>query len=71
MTMCSLSVRAGGEHIQCQCLHVIQDMKKACTGAECISSIIIRFDSNGKDHLETPIHEINEWIRTVKTKIEF
>ena len=50
--------------------HVIQDMKKACTGAECISSIEIRFDSNGKDHLETPIHEINGWIRNVKVKIE-
>lgn len=46
--------------------HVIQDMKKACTGAEIACPMQVRFDSNGGDHLETPESEIDVWAQNVK-----
>lgn len=50
--------------------HVIEDMKKNCKGADVICSKEIQFDSQGKDHLETPEAEIVKWIEDVKQHIK-
>ena len=46
--------------------HVIQDMKKACTGAAVACEMQVQFDSNGGDHLETPENRIEAWAQDVK-----
>ena len=46
--------------------HVIQDMKKACTGAAVACEMKVQFDSNGGDHLETPESRIEAWAQDVK-----
>lgn len=46
--------------------HVINDMKKACTGATISNEKEILFDSDGCDHMETSISELEEWIKEVK-----
>ena len=46
--------------------HVIQDMKKACTGAAVACEMKVQFDSNGSDHLETPESRIEAWTQDVK-----
>ncbi len=45
--------------------HVIDDMKKACAGAEAVLPMEIQFDSDGGDRLETPQSEIDGWISSV------
>ena len=47
--------------------HVIQDMKKACTGAAVACEMQVQFDSNGGDHLETSENRIEAWAQDVKT----
>jgi hypothetical protein len=42
--------------------HTLTDMKALCNGAEIISEKAIQFDSTGRDHLETPLNEIESWI---------
>ena len=46
--------------------HVIKDMKNACPGAKTACEMLVRFDSNGGDHLETPESEIQTWAQSVK-----
>lgn len=46
--------------------HVIKDMKARCKGADFMHEMQIRFDSRGKDHLETPMREIKEWIGEIR-----
>lgn len=46
--------------------HVIQDMKKACTGAAVACEMQVQFDSSGGDHLETPESRIEAWAQDVK-----
>ena len=46
--------------------HVIQDMKKACTGAAVACEMQVQFDSNGGDHLETSESRIEAWAQDVK-----
>ncbi len=46
--------------------HVIQDMKKACEGANFACEMEIKFDSNGGDCLESSEVEIREWMEAVK-----
>lgn len=48
---------------------VIKDMKTNCKGAEFAHEMQIRFDSMGKDHLETPEREIEEWVEKVKQEL--
>lgn len=50
--------------------HVIQDMKEKCKGAEFMHEMQIQFDSMGKDHLETPEHEIDKWIERIKEDLK-
>lgn len=49
--------------------HVIKDMKANCKGADFAHEMQIRFDSMGKDHLETPESEIEEWVEKVKQEL--
>ena len=46
--------------------HVIKDMKSACPGAKIACEMQVKFDSNGGDHLETPIDKIDAWAQSVK-----
>ena len=46
--------------------HVIEDMQKACAGATSACEMEIQFDSQGGDHLETPVSEIEAWCERVK-----
>ena len=46
--------------------HVIKDMKKACHGAEFACEMQVKFDSGGKDHLETPESKIEAWAQSVR-----
>ena len=46
--------------------HVIKDMKNACTGADVVCDMQVKFDSNGGDRLETPEAEIEAWAQSVK-----
>ena len=46
--------------------HVIRDMKAACTGANTVCEMQVRFDSNGGSHLETPESEIESWAQRVR-----
>ena len=50
--------------------HVIKDIKAACKGAKTACEMQVRFDSEGGSHLETPVEQINEWIRNVKSLLE-
>lgn len=45
--------------------HTIADMKTACRGADFAYEKEIQFDSNGGDHLETPMQEIQAWINAI------
>lgn len=47
--------------------HVIKDMKNACTGANAVFEMQVKFDSEGGDRLETPESEIEAWAQRVKT----
>ena len=49
--------------------HVIKDMKAKCKGASFMHEMQIQFDSQGKDHLETPESVIAEWIAHVKEEL--
>ena len=49
--------------------HVIKDMKEKCKGANFMHEMQIRFDSMGKDHLETPESVIDQWIEQIKDSI--
>lgn len=49
--------------------HVIKDMKEKCKGANFMHEMQIRFDSMGKDHLETPESVIDQWIKQIKDSI--
>lgn len=49
--------------------HVIKDMKEKCKGANFMHEMQIRFDSMGKDHLETPESAIDQWIEQIKDSI--
>lgn len=49
--------------------HVIKDVKANCKGADFAHEMQIRFDSMGKDHLETPESEIEEWVEKVKQEL--
>ena len=49
--------------------HVIKDMKAKCKGASFMHEMQIQFDSQGKDHLETPESVIAEWIVHVKEEL--
>ena len=40
-------------------------MKTACRGAAFAHEKEIQFDSNGGDHLETPMQEIKAWIAVI------
>ena len=46
--------------------HVIKDMKNACTGADVVCDMQVKFDSNGGDRLETPEAEIEAWAQSVR-----
>ena len=46
--------------------HVIKDMKNACTGADVVYDMQVKFDSNGGDRLETPEAEIEAWAQSVR-----
>ena len=46
--------------------HVFRDMKAACTGANTVCEMQVRFDSNGGSHLETPESEIESWAQRVR-----
>lgn len=46
--------------------HVIKDMEIMCKKAMVVCPKEIRFDSQGKDHLETDPSEIDMWIESVK-----
>ncbi len=46
--------------------HVIRDIKKICKGADSQCEMEVRFDSLGKDHLETPIADIQNWTEKVR-----
>ena len=46
--------------------HVIKDMKAACSGADVVCDMQVKFDSNGGDHLETPESKIEAWAQRVK-----
>ena len=46
--------------------HVIKDMKNACTGADVVCDMQVKFDSTGGDKLETPEAEIEAWAQSVK-----
>lgn len=46
--------------------HVIQDMKNACAGAECLCSMEVQFDSAGGSTLKTPQRDIDAWINEVQ-----
>ena len=46
--------------------HVIKDMKNACTGADVVGDMQVKFDSTGGDKLETPEAEIEAWAQSVK-----
>ena len=50
--------------------HVIKDMKEKCKGANFMHEMQIKFDSMGKDHLETPESVIDQWIEQIKESIE-
>jgi flavodoxin len=45
--------------------HTLKDMKALCNGAEIIAETAVQFDSTGGDHLETPIAEIENWIKKI------
>ena len=45
--------------------HVIADMKADCLDAKFACEMQVRFDSNGRDHMETPETEIEQWARSV------
>lgn len=45
---------------------VIKDMEAKCKGATFVHEMQIRFDSMGKDHLETSEDVIEEWIEQIK-----
>ena len=47
--------------------HTIADMKTACRGAAFAHEKEIQFDSNGGDHLETPMQEIKAWLPVITT----
>ncbi len=49
--------------------HVIKDMKAKCKGADFMHEMQIKFDSMGKDHLETPESVISEWIDQIKADV--
>lgn len=49
--------------------HVIKDMKAHCKGADFMAEMQIRFDSMGKDHLETKESVINEWIEKIRKEV--
>ncbi len=46
--------------------HVIKDMKNACTGADVVCDMQVKFDSTGGDKLETSEAEIEAWAQSVK-----
>ncbi len=50
--------------------HVIKDMKKASSGATIVNEKEILFDSDGGDHMQTSITELEEWIASVKKSLE-
>ena len=50
--------------------HVIKDMKAKCKGADFMHEMQIQFDSLGKDHLETPEKDIDEWIAKIKEDLD-
>ena len=45
--------------------HTIAEMKIACRGAAFAHEKEIQFDSNGGDHLATPMQEIKVWIAAI------
>ena len=47
--------------------HVIDDMKKLCTGADIACEMQVQFDSDGGDRLETAEEDISAWAQRVKT----
>lgn len=46
--------------------HVIDDMKKFCTGADIACEMQVQFDSDGGDRLETAEEDILAWAQRVK-----
>ena len=50
--------------------YVIKDMKERCSGADFLHKMQIRFDSMGKDHLETSERVIDEWIEQIKDHLK-
>ena len=46
--------------------HVLKDIAAACSGADTLCSMQVKFDSNGGDHLETKQAEIETWVQKVK-----
>lgn len=49
--------------------HVIEDMKRAASGAVFGPSFEARFDSTGGARLETPQSDIDEWVASVKASL--
>lgn len=50
--------------------HVIEDIEKACPGAEFACEMRVRFDSEGGARLETPEGDIDEWAENVRRILE-
>ena len=46
--------------------HVIDDIKKACKGAEFTHEMEIRFDSSGGDRMESSENLITDWVSEIK-----
>lgn len=46
--------------------HVIDDIKKACKGAEFTHEMEIRFDSSGGDKMESSENLIADWVNEIK-----
>ena len=49
--------------------HVIEDIKKSCKGAEFLSSMEIKFDSEGGERLETSEKQIDAWVEEIKCQL--
>ena len=49
--------------------HVMKDIQAACTGANFVHEIAVRFDSTGGDEMITSEKEVENWVKQVKREI--
>lgn len=50
--------------------HVMKDIQTACTGANFVHEMAVRFDSTGGDEMITSKKEVENWVKQVKREVD-